>query len=89
MFQNFNTWGVFLKNKVQMRQSVVGSETIIWREKERPKIRTVQMDSLRGLLGIRKMNKVPNTHIRQLCAVKNVKWVDCGRAGLIFCSLFG
>ena len=36
------------------------SETMIGREKERSKIRAVQMDNLRGLLGIRKMDKVPN-----------------------------
>ena len=29
------------------------SETIIWREKERSRIRTVSVDKLRGLLGIR------------------------------------
>ena len=38
-----------------------GSETMIWREKERSRIRAVQMNSLRGLLDIRKMDKVPNT----------------------------
>ena len=27
------------------------------------------MDNLRGLLGIRRMDKVPNTWIRQLCGV--------------------
>ena len=32
-----------------------GNDTIIWREKERSRIRAVQMDNLRGLLGIRKM----------------------------------
>ena len=37
-----------------------GSETIIWREKERSKIWAVQMDSLRGMLDIRRMAKVPN-----------------------------
>ena len=30
-----------------------GCETIIWREKERSRIRTVRMDNLRYLLGIR------------------------------------
>ena len=29
----------------------------------------VQMDSLRDLLGIRRMDKVPNSQIRQLCVV--------------------
>ena len=46
-----------------------GSETMIWREKERSRIRTVQMDNLRGLLGIRGTDKVPNAWIRQSCGV--------------------
>ena len=33
-------------------------------------IRTVTMDKLRGLLGIRRMDKVLNVWIRQLCKVK-------------------
>ena len=37
-----------------------GSETMIWKEKERPRIMAVRMDSLRGWLGIRRMDKVPN-----------------------------
>ena len=32
-------------------------ETMIWREKERSRIRAVQMDNLRGLLGIRRIDK--------------------------------
>ena len=32
------------------------------------------MDNLRGLLGIRRMDKVPNEKIRELCEVK--KGVD-------------
>ena len=47
-----------------------GSEIMIWREKERFRIKTVQMDNLRGLLGIRGMDKVPNAGIRQLCRVR-------------------
>ena len=34
-----------------------GSETMIWREKERSRMRAVQMDNLRGLLGIRRIDK--------------------------------
>ena len=30
----------------------------------------VQMDNLRRLLGIRRVDRVPNTWIRQLCVVK-------------------
>ena len=43
-------------------------ETMIGR-KERSSIRTVQMLNLRGLLGIRRMEKVPNAWIRQLCGM--------------------
>ena len=46
-----------------------GSEIMIWREKEKSRIRAVQMDNLRGLLGIRRMDKVLNARIRQLCGV--------------------
>ena len=34
-----------------------GNEKMIWREKERFRIRAVQMKNLRGLLGIRRMDK--------------------------------
>ena len=98
MSRNLNTWDVFWKNQIQMRQSVVGrwrvfrrvaggirssvnarslqlvctrvlhesllvpvlityyNEAMIWREKERSRIRAVQMDNLRGLLGIRRID---------------------------------
>ena len=51
---------------------------MIWREKERSRIRDGQMDNLRGLLGIRRMNKVPNSDIRQLSGVmKRVdEWIE-------------
>ena len=39
-------------------------ETMIWKKKERSRIRTVQMDNLRGLLDIRRMDKAPNARIR-------------------------
>ena len=46
-----------------------GSETMIWKENERSRIRAIQMDKLRGLLGIRRLDKVPNAQIRELCGV--------------------
>ena len=42
-----------------------GSETMLWREKERPRVRAVQMDNLRRLLGIRRMDRVPNARSMQ------------------------
>ena len=54
-----------------------GSETIIWKEKERSsRIRVLEMDNLRGLLGIRRVDKVPNVWIRKLCRV--TKGIDEG-----------
>ena len=40
----------------------------------------MQMDNLRGLLGIRRMDRVPNARIRELCEVtKGVdEWIDVG-----------
>ena len=46
------------------------SETMLWKEKENSRVRVVQMDNLRGLVGIRQMDRVPNAWIRELCGVK-------------------
>ena len=37
---------------------------------ERSRVRAVQMDNLRGLLGIRRMDRVLSAWIRELCRVK-------------------
>ena len=37
----------------------------------RSRIRAVQIDNLRGLLVIRRMDRVPNARIRAFCGVKN------------------
>ena len=49
---------------------ICGSETVIWKEKERSKIRALPMDNLRGLLSIRRMDKIQNKWIRELCGVR-------------------
>ena len=33
-----------------------GSETMLWKEEEKSRIRAVQMNNFKGLLGIRKMD---------------------------------
>ena len=43
---------------------------MLWKEKERSRIKVVQMDNLRRLLGIRRMDRVTNAMIRELCGVK-------------------
>ena len=47
-----------------------GSVKMLWREKEKSRVRGVQMENLRGILGIRRMDKVPNARIRELCGVR-------------------
>ena len=42
---------------------------MIEREKERSRIWGVQMDNLKGFLSIRRMDKIPNARIKQLCGV--------------------
>ena len=64
----------FLHESLLVLVFMYGNETIIWREKERSRIRAVQMDNLRGLLVIRRVDKVPNAWIRRLCGV--MKGVD-------------
>ena len=44
------------------------------KEKERSRIRVVQMDNFRGLLGIRSMDRFLNAWIKELCRV--MKWVN-------------
>ena len=47
-----------------------GSETMLRNDKERSRIRAVQMDNLRDMLGIGRMDKVPNAQIWELGGVK-------------------
>ena len=51
-----------------------GSETMILKKEERSRIRAVHMDKIRSLLGIRRMDRVPNARIKELCGI--VKGVD-------------
>ena len=45
------------------------SETMIWKQKERSRIRALQIDNLRGLLGIRRRDKILNAWISELCGM--------------------
>ena len=51
-----------------------GSETMLWKENERFRIRAVQMDNLIVLLGIRRMDKIPNARVKEFCGV--MKGID-------------
>ena len=41
-------------------------------EKGRSRITAVHVDNLRGLLGIRRMDKIPNARMRQLCGDEKI-----------------
>ena len=62
----------------------------VMEEEERSRIRAVQMDNLRGLLGILRMDRVPNARIRQLCGVTKGadEKIDEGVLGLLRESMF-
>ena len=47
---------------------------MLWKKKERSRIRALQIDNLRGFLGIRMMDIVPNARVREFCGV--TKGVD-------------
>ena len=51
-----------------------GSETMLWRQKQWPRIRAVQMDNFKGLFGIQRIYRVLNAWIRELCGI--VKGAD-------------
>ena len=63
-----------LHESLLVRVFIYDRETMIWKEKERSRIRAVQMVNLRGLLGIRKIDNVSNERIRELSGV--TKGVD-------------
>ena len=64
----------FLHESLLVPVLTYGIETMIWREKEISRIRSVNMYKLRDLMCIRIMDKVLNARIRQLCG--GTKGVD-------------
>ena len=66
-----------LHETLHMPVLTYGSETMLLKEKETSRIRAVQMDNLRGLFGIRRMDSVPNARIRELCRVMKGLEVCC------------
>ena len=42
---------------------------MIWREKKKSRIKGVHMDNLRVLLGIRRMDKVPNAWTKSVLVI--------------------
>ena len=43
---------------------------MLWKEKKRSRVKALKMDNLRGFLGIRRIDRILNAWIRELCGVK-------------------
>ena len=50
-----------------------GSQTLLWKEKKRYKVRAMQMDNLRGLRGIRRMDRIAGS--RSVVRLRK-RWID-------------
>ena len=48
------------------------NERMLWKEKERSITRSAEMNNLRSLLSIRRMDSVPNTRIRKFCVDERI-----------------
>ena len=46
-----------------------GNETMLWKDKKRSRIMAIQMDNVKGLLSIKRIDRVPNAQIREMCRV--------------------
>ena len=46
------------------------SEMLVWREKERCRIRVVQMNNHSGLLGVNRIDAMLNAWVKEFCCVK-------------------
>lgn len=49
-----------------------GSETIVWKGRESSKMRAVQMDNLRAIIGLRKTGRMKTKKIRELVDVRKI-----------------
>jgi len=58
-----------LHEKLLVPVLMYGSETMVWKEKERSKIRAVQMDSLRGVIGVKRVDRMRSERIREMCGI--------------------
>ena len=62
-------WAKLLHEALPMPDLLYGSETMIWREENRSKIRDVHLDIMRGLLGEGRVHRKLDAWIRELYGV--------------------
>ena len=59
-------WARVLHEALIVLVLMYGGETMLWKEKERYRIRAVHMDNV----SFRRMDRIPNGRISELCGVK-------------------
>ena len=64
-----NDRSLHLENAQVLPVLMYGSDTMIWKEEDRCRVRAVHMYNLRVLLGIRRKDKIPNPRLRESCGV--------------------
>ena len=67
---SFSVLEFYIKHCLYLLLHMVVRQCYVRRRRDLEFFRAVQMDNLRGLLGIRKMDIVLNAQIRELCSVK-------------------
>jgi hypothetical protein len=59
-----------LHESMLVQTLLYGSEVTVWCPKYRSRVQAVQMDNLRSVLGVRRIDKMRNERIRELCGVE-------------------
>ena len=59
-----------LHESMLVQTLLYGSEITVWYEKYRSRVQAVQMDNLRSVLGVRRIDRMRNERIRELCGVE-------------------
>ena len=59
-----------LHENMLVQTLLYGSEVTVWYPKYRSRVQAVQMDNLRSVLGVRRIDKMRNERIRELCGVE-------------------
>ena len=54
-----------LSKSLLVHSLLYGNEVMVWKQKYRSKVQTVEMDNLRGMLGVRGIDKMRNELFRE------------------------
>ena len=61
-----------LHEEMPVHVLIYGVEKMVWRKKKKSRIRYLKMDNHIRFMGIRKIDEIPNTLVKELLRVKNL-----------------